>query len=89
MRRAAKVDRNQAAIVLALRGVGATVCITSDVGRGYPDLTVGFRGCTFLVEVKMPGEGLTPDQVAWHQMWNGHVAIVHSEDEAYEAIGAI
>lgn len=48
MRRAAKVDATQAAIVQALRQAGAGVWII-----GLPvDLLVGWRGRTLLMEVK-------------------------------------
>jgi hypothetical protein len=48
MRRAARVDANQEAIVSALRAAGAYVWIV-----GLPvDLLVGFKGHTYLVEVK-------------------------------------
>jgi hypothetical protein len=48
MRRAARVDANQAAIVEALRAAGASVWII-----GLPtDLLVGKNGSTLLMEVK-------------------------------------
>lgn len=94
MRRAAKVDRNQAEIVAALRKVGATVTDTSKVGNGFPDLTVGFRGKTYLMEVKdgskpPSARELTADQIEWHIEWRGGpCAVVNSVDEALAFIGA-
>jgi len=73
----------------ALRAVGATVTITSNVGGGYPDLSVGFRGKTYLIEVKMPKGKLTPDQEIWHSEWQGHAAIVESVEDALVAIDAL
>ena len=52
MRRAAKVDGNQAEIVSALRQVGAEVQSLASVGQGVPDLLVGFRSRNFLLECK-------------------------------------
>lgn len=94
MRQAAAVDRNQAEIVKALRGVGATVQILSAVGKGCPDLLVGFRGRNSLIEVKdfakPPSKRtLTPDQVEWHAGWKGQVAKVETVDAALAVIGAI
>ena len=43
MRQDARKDANQTQIVDALRGVGATVAITSMLGHGFPDLVVGYR----------------------------------------------
>lgn len=92
MRRAAKVDANQGAIVKALRGAGATVQPLHAVGGGCPDLAVGWRGVTFFLEVKdgskpPSARKLTPEQEEWHGGWKGHVAVVKDEGEALEAIG--
>lgn len=84
-----KVDANQAEIKEALEKVGADVFITSDVAQGYPDLTVGFRGHTFLIEVKTTAGKLTEPQQHFHATWRGHVAIVRNVDEALRVIGAI
>lgn len=45
-------DTNERPIIEALRAAGATV--TQLDGKGVPDLLVGFRGQTFLLEVKLP-----------------------------------
>ena len=57
-------DANQAEIVKALESVGASVLDLADVGRGCPDLLVGYAGREWLIEVKMPTGKLTPDEVA-------------------------
>ena len=89
MRRAAKVDRNQGDIVTDLRAAGATVESLATLGKGRPDLLVGYRGVNWLLEVKVDKGKLTPDQEAWHPTWRGQVAIVRSADEALRVIGAI
>lgn len=95
MRRAAKVDDNQEAIVAALRAAGATAQSLAQVGKGVPDLLVGYRRQSFLLEVKDPAQppskrALTADQQVWHRSWNGFpVAIVQTPDDALAAIGAI
>jgi hypothetical protein len=93
VRRAAKVDRNQPEIVSALRKVGAHVQSLAAVGDGVPDLLVGFRGETVLLEVK-DGElsksrrQLTDDQIRWHAAWRGgRCVVVHDVTEALAAIG--
>jgi Holliday junction resolvase len=70
--RAAKIDANQEAVVTALRSAGATVQSLAGVGKGVPDLLVGFKGQTLLMEVKDGFKApsarlLTEDQtkVAW------------------------
>ena len=87
MRRAAKIDANQPAIVSALRKVGCTVQSLAAVGKGVPDLLVGYQGKTYLLEVKDGKWTLTPDQVDWHGKWKGGpLRVVASIDEAIEAI---
>lgn len=92
MRRAAKVDRNQAEIVAAFRKAGASVQPLHGVGQGCPDLAVGFRGVNYMVEVK-DGEKppsarkLTPDQVEWHDAWRGQVCVVNDIAEALALLG--
>jgi Holliday junction resolvase len=91
MRRAA-VDANQSEIVAALRKAGCSVTPTHQAGKGFPDLAVGHRGKTYLIEVK-DGEKppsrqkLTDDQVRWHGQWLGHKAVVCNVSEALEAVG--
>jgi len=92
MRRAARVDGNQAEIVKALRQIGASVATCHAVGQGFPDICVGYNGDTFLLEIKDPtkpkgDQKLTPSQVEWHQSWRGHVAVVKTVQQALEAIG--
>jgi hypothetical protein len=94
MRRAAKVDRNQAEIVAALRAAGATVQPLHAVGQGCPDLLVGFRGCNLLIEVKdwraaASDRRLTPRQQEWHGGWKGIVAVVEDAPAALAVLGLI
>lgn len=86
---AAKIDANQTEIVEALRQVGCSVEITSRLGKGYPDLTVGYRGVTYLIEVKTDKGKLTTDQIRWQARWRGHVKVVRSVNEALATVGAI
>ena len=94
MRRNAKIDSNQPAIVEALRGVGASVAHTHMIGQGFPDIVVGFRGVNYLMEIKdgslAPSRRqLTEDEKDWHNAWHGAVVIVESVEDAYKAIGAV
>lgn len=84
----ARADANQPEIVRALRATGARVQHLHTVGKGCPDILVGFRGVNYLLEIKSAGGELTPDEAGWHGTWAGQVAIVHSIDEALRAIGA-
>ena len=68
MRRAARVDANQIQIVSALRAAGAYVWII-----GLPvDLLVGYKGHTFLVEIKSTSkQRLTGLQADFFENWMG------------------
>ena len=93
MRRAARTDQNHDEIVKALRQVGATVQSLAAVGAGVPDLLVGFRGQTFLVEIKNPEKSpserqLTPAQKIWHHCWTGGpLAVVETVEDVLKLIG--
>ncbi len=94
MRKRAKVDANHGEIVQVLRGIGASVVSLAAVGHGVPDLCVGYRGVTYLLEVKdgakvASRQQLTPDEVEWHDTWRGHVAIVRNADDALRVLEAI
>lgn len=81
-------DLNQDEIVNCLRKAGRRVVILSQVGSGVPDLLVHWSGHMLLMEVKMPGGKLTPDQAVFHQNWTGpKIAIVYSVRDALEATG--
>lgn len=89
MRWDAKVDKNQKEIISALRSAGATVMVLHRVGQGCPDLACGFRGKNHFLEVKAPGGKLTPAEKEFFETWRGQASIVHSQDEALQAIGAL
>ncbi len=89
MRQAGNIDSVQPAIVKALRKIGATVAITSSVGAGFPDLVVGYKGKTYLLEVKTGNDQLNTAQRNWHEVWGGHIAVVRTPEQAQvEVIGA-
>ena len=68
MRRAARVDANAIQVVSALRAAGAYVWII-----GLPvDLLVGYKGHTFLMEIKDgPKKRLTKLQADFFKNWTG------------------
>jgi hypothetical protein len=90
-------DNNEGPIVQALRSAGAFVQPLGEAG--VPDLLVGFRGETFLIEVKNPdakgggkyntGDGaLTSAQSKWWAQWLGaQPVVVTTVMEALRAIG--
>jgi Holliday junction resolvase len=92
MRRAAKVDTNHADVVEALRSAGASVQSLATIGKGCPDLLVGYKGMSLLFEVKdgtrSPSKRrLTDDQEEWIKAWRGGaVWLITSVPEALYAL---
>jgi Holliday junction resolvase len=83
VRRAANKDSNQTEIVSGLRKIGCTVAITSMVGKGFPDIVVGYQNKNYLFEIKDGNKSpskqkLRSSQIEWHQLWNGSVHVVNS-----------
>jgi Holliday junction resolvase len=95
-RRAARRDGNEAEIIKALESVGATVVKMS--AEGVPDLLVGWRGITHLIEVKQAQDAkaktqkgkATQAQKEFAMRWTGGpIHIVTTKADALRAIGAV
>jgi hypothetical protein len=86
MRRYGRIDANQNEIVAKLRKAYHSVTILSAVGNGCPDILVGRNGISLPMEIKIDGAELTDDELDWHTKWKGSVAIVHSFEEAVDAM---
>ncbi len=92
MRYRARVDANQPGIVAALRKLpGVTAHPTAALGRGFPDVAVGYAGRSYLFELKDPSKPpsarkLTPDEEAFHTTWTGHVEVALTWQDIAKAI---
>lgn len=85
MRRAAKVDANQPEIVEAFRKLGWSVRCTHQIGQGFPDLAVGKKGFTTLIEIKATSrDRLTVDEESFWSGWLGSLVLITSVDEVIE-----
>lgn len=99
-RQAAKVDQNQAQIVRELRAMGFRVDIVHRLKKLY-DLVVTGKICdvsnipyataTLRVEVKMPGEKLSPDE---QEYWDAEpypetLIIAYSTEDVLKWFGRI
>lgn len=96
MRRAAKIDDNQPAIVKALKDVGVA---SESIGKPL-DLLVWSRACcphcngvlpdgkTELMEVKNPDgkDQFTKDQVEFIARWPGKILIARTNEEAVRLV---
>jgi hypothetical protein len=85
VRQAARSDANQQLIIGALRNVAVQVLYikwpTDLLCAGGP-----LKNRNLLLEVKMPGEKLNAGQLDFWMRWPGDKAVVHSVQEALEAV---
>ena len=91
-RRAARTDSNQSTIVGALRRAGASVQSLAALGKGCPDLLIGFQGRNYLAEVKdgskrPSARKLTDDEARWLAGWAGQAAVIETALDALALIG--
>ncbi len=90
-----RIDANQPEIVKALRKIGCFVQSLADIGKGCPDLLVGFRGNWHILEVKDSAKPpsarrLTKDELKWHQkaLQHGPVHVVETIEQAIDIVTA-
>jgi Holliday junction resolvase len=94
VRRYPNLDSNQPDIVKALRQAGASVTSLASVGNGCPDLLVGIRKVTTVIEVKDGAKPpskktLTEAEVKWHDGWRGSKHIVESVEQALAVLATL
>src|SRR5262245_58992500 len=99
MRRRARIDPGQGAIVKALRAAGFSVQSLASIGKGVPDLLVARAGQLWLLEVKAPegprggqsasGQRLNTLQEMWRSGWRSPVGVVRTVDEALAYVNAL
>jgi hypothetical protein len=93
LRTASRVDGNQAEIVAALRGIGASVLHLHQLKNCF-DLLVGYRRRTFIMEVKDPSQPLSARQLTkgeaeFREKWRGsEYHIIETADQAIAIVTA-
>ena len=85
--RAKRIDANQNEIVKALRDNGASVLILSMVGKGCPDILMGYGGRNYLIEIKngtlpLSAQKLTPLESQFVKDWKGQTCVIRSVEDA-------
>ena len=82
-----RTDRNHAEIINALRKIpNLSVFSTHEVGKGFPDIVIGYKGINYLIEIKdgnkpPSARKLTDSEVEFHLNWKGQIKIVNNLDE--------
>jgi len=87
LRTASRVDANQPAIVERLRAIGASVLHVHQLKNCF-DILVGYRGRTFLMEIKASEKDkLTTGEAEFKRTWRGsEYHIVYTPDQAMAII---
>jgi hypothetical protein len=82
-----RTDSNHAEIIKALRKIpNLSVFSTHEVGKGFPDIVIGYKGINYLIEIKdgnkpPSARKLTDAEVKFHNDWKGQIKIVNNLDE--------
>jgi Holliday junction resolvase len=89
----AKIDANQPKIVAALRKAGAFVQSLATIGKGCPDIMVGYKGAWYLMEIKdgdkeISQRKLKPDEMDWI-LKASRIAPVHLVETEAQALAVI
>lgn len=82
-----RVDHNQKEIVDVFRKLGISVLLLSSVGKGCPDICLGYNGKCYLVEIKNgkkppSHQKLTDAEKLFFESWKGHCVVINSLDNA-------
>ena len=73
---AKRVDLNHQEVVKTLRSLGASVFDASRMGQGFPDLVVGYKQQTVLVEIKSSEQKrFTNAQLKFMAVWKGSAVV--------------
>lgn len=83
-----RVDENQKQIIHTFIALGASVLNLSRVGEGCPDILVGYKNQSCLVEIKRDEKAkYTEPQIKFMQNWRGGpVSRIDSVDAAIRLI---
>ena len=86
MRKKARVDANQKEIVQELRKRGISVLHTHQLGKGAPDIIVGYMNSNYLIELKDGNKSksqqrLTKDELDFSLKWRGNYSVCNSLEQ--------
>lgn len=91
MRLKARVDSNQKKIVSELRKLGCSILHTHQLGKGAPDIIVGYNGKNYLIEIKdgsksLSQQKLTKDELQFKSDWKGSYYVCNSTEQVKEIL---
>jgi hypothetical protein len=87
-----RTDANHKQIIDQIRQIPfASVFSTHELGKGFPDIVVGFRGINYLFEIKdgkksASQKKLTEAEVKFHNNWMGQVHIIEKIEDILQIL---
>lgn len=90
-----RTDANHKEIIVGLRKYPVlSVFSTHMVGKGFPDIVIGYKGINYLVEIKDGAKSksrkkLTEDEIKFHSSWNGQIIIAENIDDVLRLLNII
>jgi len=87
-----RTDANHKEIINQIRQIpSASVFSTHELGKGFPDIVVGYRRVNYLFEIKdgkktASQKKLTEAEVKFHRDWNGQLHIVEKIDDVFDIL---
>jgi hypothetical protein len=87
-----KTDHNHAKIISQCRTIPAlSIFSTHTLGKGFPDIVIGYNGCNYLFEIKDGNKPksqtkLTPHEETFHSTWKGQVHIIYNIEDILNII---
>lgn len=94
MRRAHRVDENQADILRAFGRLGCSVLDMSGLGNGAPDAAIGFGGLVAFVEIKNPlqppsKQKLTDRERKFKERWTGGLYLIRNLADVAQCVATL
>jgi hypothetical protein len=82
-----RTDANHKELIDLIRQIpGTSVFSTHEVGKGFPDIVVGYRGLNYMFEIKDGAKSpsqkkLTQAEQKLHISWKGQIDVVENIDD--------
>lgn len=82
-----RTDANHKQILQLLKRIpNLSVFSTHILGKGFPDIVIGYKGINYLVEIKdgnkvKSQKKLTEAETKFHEQWKGQIMIAENIDE--------
>jgi hypothetical protein len=90
-----RTDANHKQMIDGLRKIpGISIFSTHMVGKGFPDIVIGYKGINYLVEIKdgaktKSRKKLTDDEIKFHGSWLGQIMIAENIDDVLRLLKII